>query len=96
MGAGRGSFTVTVGLMRVRIEMRGMFGIGATSMLFPHFAAHAVERDQPFLSETGYRSFMGVTGNLIPCLTPEAYAIEVCAHYVRKELKGRLVPIKPV
>ncbi len=53
------------------------------------------DRDQPFLSETGYRSFMGLGGDLIPGLTPEAFAIEACAHHVRKAFKGRLVPIRP-
>lgn len=90
-----GDFTVTVGAMRVRIEMHGMFGIGATSCLFPGFYAHAVDRDRLFLSETGFRTFLGVSGDLAPGLTPEDFARAVIAAYVEQELKGRLKAIEP-
>ncbi len=90
-----GDFTVTVGAMRVRIEMKGMFGIGSTSCLFPGFYAHAVDRDRPFLSETGFRSFLGVSGDLVPGLTPEDFARAVIAAHVERELKGRLKAIEP-
>jgi hypothetical protein len=43
-----GEFTITVGAMRVRIELKGMFGIGSTSCLFPGFYARAVDLDRPF------------------------------------------------
>ena len=65
-----GEFTVTVDAMRVRIEIKGMFGIGSTFCLFPGFYARAVDMDRPFLSETGFRSFLGVSGDLVPGLTP--------------------------
>ncbi|MGH6837470.1 MAG: hypothetical protein ACREDT_01450 [Methylocella sp.] len=90
-----GDFAVTVGAMRVRVEMRGMFGIGSTSCLFPGFYARAVERDRPFLSETGFRRFLGVSGQMTPGLTPEAFARTVIAAYVDRELKGRLKAIEP-
>src|ERR1035438_5525071 len=53
-----GDFTVTVGSIPVRVTMDGMFGICASMNVWPGFAAHAVEYDKPFLSETGYRSFL--------------------------------------
>ncbi|MGH6810797.1 MAG: hypothetical protein ACREDM_00130 [Methylocella sp.] len=90
-----GDFTVTIGTMRVRVEMFGMFGIGATSCLFPGFHAHAVDRDRPFLSETGFRTFLGVSGDLVPGLTPDEFARAVIAAYVERELKGRLKAIEP-
>ncbi|PZR93264.1 MAG: hypothetical protein DLM68_01130 [Hyphomicrobiales bacterium] len=90
-----GDFILTAGTMRVRIEMCGMFGIGSTSCLFPGFHAHAVERDRPFLSETGFRTFLGVSGDLVPGLTPEDFARAVIAAHVDRELKGRLKAIEP-
>jgi hypothetical protein len=89
-----GEFVVTVGAMRVRIELKGMFGIGSTSCLFPGFYAHAVDRDRPFLSETGFRTFLGVSGQLVPGLTTADFVRETIATHVRQELKGRLLPIE--
>jgi hypothetical protein len=89
-----GEFTITVGAMRVRIELKGMFGIGSTFCLFPGFYAHAVDKDRPFLSETGFRTFLGVSGQLVPGLTTEDFARETIAAHVRCELKGRLLPIE--
>lgn len=89
-----GEFIVTVGAMRVRVEMDGMFGIGSTFCPFPGFCAHAVDRDRPFLSETGFRSFLGISGDLVPGLTPEAFARAAIAHHVERELKGRLKTIE--
>ena len=90
-----GDFTVTVDAMRVRIEITGMFGICSTSCLFPGFYARAVDMDRPFLSETGFRSFLGVYGDPEPGLTPEAFVRAVIAAHVRRELKGRLTAIEP-
>jgi len=90
-----GEFTVTVNAMRVRIEMDGMFGIGSLFMFWPGFAAHAVDLGQPFLSETGYRSFLGIHADAAPGLTPDAFAGKIIASHIRRELKGRLVAIEP-
>jgi hypothetical protein len=90
-----GEFTVTVDAMRARIEIKGMFGIGSTSCLFPGFYARAVDMEQPFLSETGFRSFLGVYGDPVPGLTPEAFVRAVIAAHVRQELKSRLRAIRP-
>jgi hypothetical protein len=90
-----GSFEITSNGMRVRIEMEGMFGTGASFMAWMGFAAHAVDCDKPFLSHTGYRSFLGGSGDLQPGFTPDSCASAIIAAHVRRELKGKLVPIKP-
>ena len=88
----KGSFIVTAAGTRVRIEMDGVFGIGASSAFWPGFAAHAVDFDRPFISETGYRSFLGIFAEPAPGLTPDSF-VEILTGYIRRELRGRLVPI---
>src|ERR1700730_10878662 len=78
-----GEFIVTVGAMRVRIELHGMFGIGSTSCLFPGFYARAVDLDRPFLSETGFRTFLGLSAQLVPGLTTEDVSRETIVAHVR-------------
>jgi len=90
-----GEFIVTLGAMRVRIEMDGMFGIGCSFMPFPGFYAHAVDRDRPFFSETGFRSFIGIHAELTPALTPDAFAAAVIETYIASSLKTRLKAIEP-
>lgn len=77
-----GSFIITIGSMRVRIEMDGIFGIGASNMSWLGFAAHAVDFDKPFVSETGYRSFLGVGGALAAGYTPDTFAASIIAAHV--------------
>lgn len=91
-----GSFEIRHKAMRVRIEMDGLFGIGASHMAWLGFAAHAVEKNKPFLSETGYRSFLGVGGTLTPGFTPDTFAAAIIAAHVERELKGRLCRIEPL
>jgi hypothetical protein len=88
-----GSFIIETNGMPVRIELEGMFGIGACYMPWLNFSAHAVDWNKPFLSETGYRSFMGLNTALVPGLTPEQFAVEVIASHVRRKLKGKPVAI---
>ena len=45
--------------MLVRIEMDGLFGIGSCFTPWLNFCACVVDRDKPFLSSTGFRSFLG-------------------------------------
>jgi hypothetical protein len=90
-----GSFILERPAMRVRIEMEGLFGIGAGAMAWLGFSAHAVDRDRPFLSQTGYRSFLGVGGALAPGHTPESFCGAIVDAYVARELKGRLREIEP-
>lgn len=88
-----GEFIITVGAMRVRIELDGMFGLAARFNFWPGFSAHAVDGNRPFLSETGYRSFLGIRADPQPDLTPDAFAHEVITAYVEHELKGKLLAI---
>lgn len=91
----RGSFIIDVCAIRVRIDMDGIFGIGSRFMTWMNFSARAVDWDRPFLSETGYRSFMGLHAELVPGLTPDAFAAKVIASHVARTLKGKLLPIHP-
>jgi hypothetical protein len=90
-----GAFEITHGAMRVRIEMDGIFGVASNVFPWLGFAAHAVEWSKPFLSETGYRSFIGLRGGLQPGMTPDSFAREIIGLHVSRELKGKLVAIKP-
>ena len=92
----KGSFVVTVSGMRVRIEMEGVFGLFATSSFWPSFSAHAVDADRPFISETGYRSFLGGRADPVPGLTPDTFAAETIAAHIRQEMKEKLVAIAPL
>ncbi len=89
----RADFCITVGSMRVRIEMDGLFGI-CSFTIWPGMRAHAIDDDRPFLSETGYRSFLGIHAELVPNLTPDGFAREVISSYVARQLRNRLVAIR--
>lgn len=69
-----GDFNIELDGMLIRIEMQGIFGIGGKYAFWPGFGAHAVHKDKPFISETGYRSFLGVGMESITGLTPETFA----------------------
>lgn len=90
-----GSFEIRHKTMRVRIEMEGLLGICA-SAAWLGFAAHAVEKKKLFLSETGYRSFLGVGGALCPGYTPGTFAACIIAAHVERDLKGTLRKIVPL
>jgi len=89
-----GSFLIECDGMQVRIEIDGLFGIGARCGYWPGFSAHAVAHDRPFLSETGYRSFLGIHAEAEAGVLPGEFARRVIAAHVRRALKGRLVPIE--
>lgn len=90
-----GQFEITLDGMRVAIDINGIFGIGASYMAWLGFAAHAVDMDKSFISETGYRSFLGCGGVLLPGYTPERFASEIIAAHIRHDLKGKLVAVRP-
>ncbi len=90
-----GDFVIAVDRMRVRIEQDGIFGIGCGFSYWPGFSVHAVDSDRPFLSGTGYRSFLGIHAEPEPGLTPDAFVREIIAAFIARELKGRPVPIEP-
>jgi hypothetical protein len=95
----QGDFTVTIDDMPVHITMDGMIGVYAGMNVWPGFSANAVEPDKPFLSETGYRSFLGANANMMPGMTPDVFAREVIAAHIaahiKEECKGRLRIVKP-
>ncbi len=91
-----GSFEIKHKKMRVRIEIEGVFGIGATFVSWLGFSAHAVDKTKPFLSETGYRSFLGFGGPLRAGHTPDTFVQAVIADYVDRSLRGRLLKIVPL
>jgi hypothetical protein len=85
-----GSFTIDFRSIPVRIEQDGMFGIGASIGNFLGFGAHAVDYHRPFISETGYRSFMGIHGDVPAGMMPDMVAGEAIRTYVDRECKGKL------
>lgn len=89
----QGEFILDIAGMRVLIKLSGLFGIGARFMPYLSFSVHALDWDQPFLSETGYRSFTGINAALVPGFTPDGFAREVITSHVTTILKGRLVPV---
>jgi hypothetical protein len=84
-----GNFIIDVGGMKVGIEQDGLFGIGTFSSSAPGFSAHAVDYDKPFLSETGYRSFIGSRPEIVPGMTPDVMAREMILAYMNRECKGK-------
>lgn len=80
--------------MRVEIAMEGVFGIGSGFSFWPGFAARAVDPHRPFLSPTGYRSFLGIHAEAQPGLTPGDFVSRVIEAYVERELTGRLVAVQ--
>ncbi len=85
-----GDFTIDVDGMKVCVEQDGIFGVGASSMFWPGFSAHAVDYDKSFLSETGYRSFHGCQAEVMQGITPDKYAGEIVRAYIHREAKGTL------
>lgn len=84
-----GNFVIDVNGMKVRIEQDGLFGIGAFMSPVPGFSAHAIDYDKPFLSETGYRSFIGYRPDIVSGMTPATMAAEVIKGYIAGECKGK-------
>lgn len=88
-----GLFTVAACGMTVRIEPNGVFGIASGFCYWPGFSAHAVDWDRPFLSKTGYRSFLGVHADPAAGVAPDVFAVRFIEDYVRRELGGKPVGI---
>lgn len=89
-----GTFAITAHGVPVRIELDGVFGTGSRHLYWPGFAAHAVDWRRPFISETGYRSFIGISAEAAPGLLPDAFAAKIIEAHIARELKGRLRPIE--
>lgn len=90
-----GDFIIELGRLRVRIALDGLFGIGCSCSFWPGFGAHAVDPDRPFISETGYRSFLGIFAEPMAQITPEDFAAKVIGGHVERELHGKLVSVAP-
>ena len=88
-----GTFDISAFGTECRVAFRGMFGIGATAMPYLGFEVRAVDIAQPFISGTGYRSFLGCSVSPQDGMTPKDFASKVIAHHVESELKGKLVQL---
>jgi hypothetical protein len=84
-----GNYIVDVDGMRVCIEQDGMLGIGTMAMFWPSFEAHAVDYEKPFISSTGYRSFMGPRVEVMTGISPDQFAKEVIKGYLHAECKDK-------
>ena len=91
----QGNFILKLPGLRVRIALDGIFGIGCSACYWPGFAAHAVDLDKPFISETGYRSFHGLAATAMPDFGPDDFAAKVILTHIKEELSGKLVAIDP-
>lgn len=90
-----GRFCVEVSGISVAIELEGMFGIGSGTHFWPGFAARAVDPAKRFISETGYRSFLGIYTPPEAGTTPDAHVCRVIGAYISQDLRGRLRDISP-
>lgn len=53
-----------------------------------------MEFDAPFLSETGYRSFLGIHADPVAGLGPAEFCARIIEVHVNRQLKGKLLAIK--
>jgi len=90
-----GCFEIKAAGMAAQVEMGGMFGIGATAMPYLGFSVRAVDSGKPFLSETGYRSFLDVSVSPGIGMTAEDFVRRVMETHVEAELRGKLLRINP-
>lgn len=88
-----GSFVIDHGDIPIHIEIEGMFGIGAKHMPYAGFSARAVDVTKPFISETGYRCFLGCSVEAEMGMTPKDFVSRLLEHFIRDDLKGKLVTI---
>lgn len=88
----KGEFIIDIHDIPVRVEMEGMLGI-ASHCHWLGFAIHAVDRDRPFLSETGYRSFLGVHADPAKNLTVDQFVKAVLRSHLSTISAERLVNI---
>ncbi len=91
-----GAFLTNVAGMDMLVEMDGMFGVGASSMPFLGFSVRSVDPTQPFLCETGFRSFLGCTVESQVGMTTEGFVRQIVEFHVSEELKGRLLDVAKV
>lgn len=86
-----GEFTLPVAGTLVRFEWGGMLCLCGSHS---GFNAHVVDYDRPFISDTGFRSFVSGGGvGHVAGMTVAQYATAAIEHHVQTEMKGKLVPI---
>ena len=90
----KGDFIIDIDDIPVRVEMEGMLGI-VSHCHWLGFAIHAVDRDRPFLSETGYRSFLGVHADPAKDVAVDQFVETVLRSYLSEELGGHPVALIP-
>lgn len=91
-----GSFEIAAAGTVAVIAFGGMFGIGATAMPYMGFSARAKDTCKPFISETGYRSFLGVSVPPEQGMTQEGFVRKVLETHVVQELHGKLCKVRPL
>ena len=90
------AFTVTLKGVDMAVTLNGMFGIGACHMPYAGFAVRAIDRSKPFVSATGYRSFLGCSVPIQRGLIPSDFVRHVVQAHIAQALNGRWVTIKDV
>lgn len=71
-------------------KVSGMLGLFATHMQGMAFEVYAADNTKPFLSETGYRSFLGQSAPVPKGSTVDVWVAATVQMHINKELKGRL------
>jgi hypothetical protein len=89
----KGSFMLEFDTFSVRIETPGIFGGLHFDRFWLGFDAHAIDRDRPFISESGFRSFLSVGATTWPNITVDIFCRGIIDAHVRDVLKGNLVAI---
>jgi hypothetical protein len=89
----KGSFILELEAFRAKIETPGIFGGLHFERFWLGFDAHAIDRDRPFLSDTGFRSFLSVGAEVWPNITVDLFCRGIIDAHVRDVLKGKLVTI---
>lgn len=90
-----GRFVIALDRLRVEIALEGLFGLTWSTYHWLGFGAYAVDWDKPFLSETGFRSFIAISARLVPGYAPDRFAREIIESFIARENKGKLRIIKP-
>ena len=88
-----GVFILDTAGVTAQVTMGGMFAIGATAMPYLGFSVRAVDDTIPFLSSTGYRSFLGCTVPPEQGMTPDGFVARVLEAYVSDDLCGKLMTV---
>lgn len=83
-----GQFEIDVRGVACAIMFDGMFGIGGCHMPFLGFEAYAADPSAPFISHTGYRSFLGCAVPPEQGMTPDRFAERVIEAHIANHLRG--------